>query len=759
MKKATIRKFSKKSLVFTLVVSILISICISGTVTSADATFTNIALGKLAEFRNDLGGVVEAAWGNVAGNAIDGNAGTVAQGALNGPYNLIIDLNGNCTIDSVKISWDGTNYATDYDIKVTTNGTTWTTVATVTGNVGGTETVTNFAEVNCQKVMIDALDTVGGGEYGTDGFGYAIWEMQIMGKSLEALSNLALNRPAYMLKDDGTIEPDAWGQVAANAVDGSAGTVAQGADVGVAWNLKVDLASFSRISKIVIQNFWINEVRKFDVKISSDGITWTTILSNAVPAYNTTTIFDLVTPAEGKFVLLDVTEFAPATQGTLGDFAVMGIAISEPETNIALNKPVTMKKDDGSIELDAWGNVAANAVDGNAGTFAQGADVDLPWNLIVNLKATSTAITKVAISNFWAGDIKTCNIKSSNDGVNWTTILTNIAPTFNTRTVFDLPSTLNCKFIMLDTTLFAAGAQGTVAEFEVIGTMIPEVSSNIALNKPAYMVKDNGTTEQFNYENEAFKAVDGSAGTWAEGLDTNTPWNLVVNLKAISTNITDISISNIWVSEITLCDIMASNDGVTWAPVLTDLVPVWNTKTNYTLPTPLNARFIMIDVKSFATGTTGIIAELEVMGTMIADSDSIAPTVTGVTNNTTGGKKTATFTEGIARLNDNSYTSGTEINKTGDYTLIVKDLNDNSTNLNFAVIIYGDVSGDGLIDITDFAAVKNHLLKKTFLVNAYLTAGDIKTLSNVSGAGTVTIIDLLKVKKHLLNIDPIMQIN
>ena len=69
----------------------------------------------------------------------------------------------------------------------------------------------------------------------------------------------------------------------------------------------------------------------------------------------------------------------------------------------------------------------------------------------------------------------------------------------------------------------------------------------------------------------------------------------------------------------------------------------------------------------------------------------------------------------------------------------------------YTLLIYGDVNGDGYIEVNDLAAIKLHLLNSEYLVNDYLAAGDIFK------KGFIAISDLLVVKKHLLNISLISQ--
>lgn len=69
----------------------------------------------------------------------------------------------------------------------------------------------------------------------------------------------------------------------------------------------------------------------------------------------------------------------------------------------------------------------------------------------------------------------------------------------------------------------------------------------------------------------------------------------------------------------------------------------------------------------------------------------------------------------------------------------------------YSIVMYGDVTGDGSISVSDLAAMKIHLLKQTALTGAKLMASD------VSGEGNITITDLITLKKSLLNLAVISQ--
>ena len=75
----------------------------------------------------------------------------------------------------------------------------------------------------------------------------------------------------------------------------------------------------------------------------------------------------------------------------------------------------------------------------------------------------------------------------------------------------------------------------------------------------------------------------------------------------------------------------------------------------------------------------------------------------------------------------------------------------NNQTIEYSTVIYGDVSGDGIIDITDLLKVQKHIKNVSVLSGNYLTGAD--TDKN----GNVDIIDLLKVQNHIKGIATISQ--
>jgi uncharacterized protein YjdB len=156
-------------------------------------------------------------------------------------------------------------------------------------------------------------------------------------------------------------------------------------------------------------------------------------------------------------------------------------------------------------------------------------------------------------------------------------------------------------------------------------------------------------------------------------------------------------------------------------------------------------------VTGVSVGTATITATAQDGSFTATSVVTIQPKVNGVMNGlvytSREGILSISFENASAVLNSVAFVSGEQINATGEYILIVTD-NDtgNSTTVGFSYIKFGDVTGNGLIDLIDLAKMKAHLLKSDLLTGIYKKAGIISNKEDIS------IIDLIAVKKHILGI-------
>jgi hypothetical protein len=120
----------------------------------------------------------EANLGNIASNAIDGNASTRWSSAYSDPQWYQIDLGRNYNISQVVIYWEDAS-AENYTIEVSDDGTTWKTIVTKSNMPKGARTD-------------DLKELSGSGRYiriyGTERtttWGYSIFEFEVYGKESE----------------------------------------------------------------------------------------------------------------------------------------------------------------------------------------------------------------------------------------------------------------------------------------------------------------------------------------------------------------------------------------------------------------------------------------------------------------------------------------------------------------------------------------------------------------------------------------------
>lgn len=134
----------------------------------------NLALNKPATASSVNGGSVASyiTDGNPTGNRWE----SVHRVA---PVDVTVDLQGEYMVDKIVVTWEAA-YASKFDIQVSTDGSSWSTVKTVTDNVAGANTIT-FPEVAARYVRLHLT------ERHFDGYGFSIYELEVYGtRAIEA---------------------------------------------------------------------------------------------------------------------------------------------------------------------------------------------------------------------------------------------------------------------------------------------------------------------------------------------------------------------------------------------------------------------------------------------------------------------------------------------------------------------------------------------------------------------------------------------
>ncbi len=107
-----------------------------------------------------------------ASSAVDANGNTRWSSSYADNQNLIIDLGAAQNVSSVKIAWEAA-YASQYQVQVSNNYSTWTTVYENYNGKGGTETI-NFSPVNARYVKLYCIKRA-------TAYGFSIYEFEVYG--------------------------------------------------------------------------------------------------------------------------------------------------------------------------------------------------------------------------------------------------------------------------------------------------------------------------------------------------------------------------------------------------------------------------------------------------------------------------------------------------------------------------------------------------------------------------------------------------
>src|SRR5438067_1544467 len=115
-----------------------ISLAAAPAATAATCQTTNVALNKTATASSTENASFPAA------SAVDGNAGTRWSSAFADPQWLEVDLGASQSVCAVTLNWEAA-YATAFQIQVSTDNASWTSIFSTTTGAGGTQALTGLA--------------------------------------------------------------------------------------------------------------------------------------------------------------------------------------------------------------------------------------------------------------------------------------------------------------------------------------------------------------------------------------------------------------------------------------------------------------------------------------------------------------------------------------------------------------------------------------------------------------------------------------
>ncbi|MFG2043442.1 discoidin domain-containing protein [Dactylosporangium sp. NPDC048998] len=433
---------------------------------------------------------------------------------------LQVDLGKSYTVNSIVVRHSGaggqsTGWNTkDYDILLSSDGSTWRTGATVRGNTA--DVTTSDVSGTARYVKLRIITPSNSGNLAA-----RIFELEVLGSAGSTqpdLTNLALNRPATGTQSCSLSEtPDK--AVNGSWTNGITDWWCGSPQVTDKW-LQVDLGAKYKMNSVLVRHAGAGgqstgwNTKDYDILLSDDGSTWRTGASVRDNTANVTT-----SPVTGTARYVKLKIITPSNSGNLAarifELEVMGSGPEPDLVNLALNKPATGTQ---SCSLSEGPDKAVNGswTNGITDWWCGSPSVTDKW-LQVDLGKSYT-LDSVVVRHAGAGgqssgwNTKDYDILLSDDGSTWRTgasVWRNSADV----TTSDVTGTARYVKLKIITPSNSGNLAARIFELEVMGPGAPPPQlTNVARGKPAT------GTQSCSLSETPDKAVNGS---WTGG---TTDW-------------------------------------------------------------------------------------------------------------------------------------------------------------------------------------------------------------------------------------------
>ena len=537
---------------------------------------------KYAEFRDaETGEVVGAGWGNVATNMTSSSGGCAQPDPSHtGLVNIVIDLGKTSDgttqsvteylISQVYLNWDATNYASAYEVQVSTDDMQYQTVASVTGHTGGPKTST-FTEAKARYVRIAVQEVAC-----APGMPYGVWGAEITGREVPGAANLAAGKAAVV---DGT-------ETVYTLTDASAATVYSKAQ---AFDAVVYFGGVMQISQLTIVNPESDYVAKADILLSDDLKTWTPYMADCALTAGENVLPEKT--ANVKYLKISAKE-SSGSAFSLADIEASGIILRE-DADVALEKDAYIEYPAGASG-GVWGE-AEKMNDGDAATYAQG--------------TTNQAIMRIELRdlfrihalqvNFYnVGYATEFTVEGSFDGQVWQPLAA--VTNGNISNKIYLSEEACVRSVRL-TVSAATGEAYAVTDFCAYGVNQTNLAN--ADNSQAILLEEGGRSMSIWDTQPLSQAFDEDDKTLAQSRE-NKPWDIVTDLGGYY-KIDAVRYLGDWTNKIETGWLEFSNNGVTYEKIFEIKDGTLDPYQHYFLFFPdeeLVARYVRLNVLSNVGG-------------------------------------------------------------------------------------------------------------------------------------------------------------
>ena len=137
---------------------------------------------------------------NTAAKAVDANGTTRWESAYANNQSIYVDLGATYNINRVRLAWEAA-YAQDYQVQVSTNGTTWTTIKDVWGKTSAAADNHTGLNANARYVKVYCINRA-------TTYGFSLYEFEVYGTATGARTALAANDAKAALTGEVTVFPN-----------------------------------------------------------------------------------------------------------------------------------------------------------------------------------------------------------------------------------------------------------------------------------------------------------------------------------------------------------------------------------------------------------------------------------------------------------------------------------------------------------------------------------------------------------------------
>jgi hypothetical protein len=384
-----------------------------------------------------------AAGADAVSNAIDGNLSTrFSSDAYQAPgQSLEINLGSAQSFNELEMAVPNSagDYAVGYNVEVSNNGSSWTTVATCSGT--GTPEIVSFPTQTAQyvQVVLTASSTTSWWSvdelylYGSGGGG---------GSSSCSASTSGQTQLSQGGWTASTNAPSGTNDAPANGIDGNLSTRYSSDEYqasGIYYEVNLGSAKTFDELEMAVPNSSGDYARGYTVAVSPNGTSWTTLATCTGTATPEIVSFPAQTAQYVKVTLNTASTTSWWSIDELDLFAAGGggtttTTTSTTSTTVPVTASCSAPLSGSALSRSGWSassntnsaaaDAPANAIDGNAGTrFSSDADQAAGQTLTINLGATESFHEIDLDSADWPGDYaRGFNVQVSSNGTSWTTV-------------------------------------------------------------------------------------------------------------------------------------------------------------------------------------------------------------------------------------------------------------------------------------------------------------------------------------------------